>query len=183
MTMSLTHFKSAAVLLAASLIGCTYPALPETGRVHVERWAIVRAADKDVGEILTSFTEAEEAIQNKNLDGIMAVYSDRYKYHGLSKADLRKMWQELFDQYDRLASNHIFSRVQVMVAGTNPTAEIVCTGNLWGISKETGGQTIIDSWFYETHHLVYEESRWRIIGHGEQGPAPLRWGGSPHPFF
>lgn len=176
----------ATVILAASLTGlagCVYPPLPNSGKVHVDRWAVIKAADKDAAEILDSFTRAEEALRTRNLDSLMALYSEQYRYHGLSKGDLRKMWQEIFDQYDQIASNHIFSRIQVMVAGKNPTAEVICTGNLWGTSKETGKQVTIDSWFYETHHLVYEGGRWRITGHGAQGSVPLRWGGSPHPFF
>jgi ketosteroid isomerase-like protein len=181
-----TNSKVTTVILLASLAGlvsCAYQALPDQGQVHVERWGTIRAADKDVSEILAAFNEAEAALHSKNLDGLMALYSDQYKYHGLSKADLRKMWQELFEQYDHLASHHIFSRLQVVVSGKNPTAEIVCTGNLFGISKETGERTIIDSWFYENHHLAYENGGWRILGHGAEAPKALRFGSSPHPFF
>ncbi len=176
----------AIAVLAASLTGlaaCAYPPLPNSGKVHVDRWAVIRAADKDAGEILDSFNQAEDALQSKNLDGLMALYSEQYRYHGLSKSDLRTMWREIFDQYDQVTSNHIFSRIQVVASGKSPTAEVICTGNLWGTSKETGKQVIIDSWFYETHHLAYEGGKWRILGHGEGTPQPLRWGGSPHPFF
>jgi hypothetical protein len=175
-----------AVIIPASLVGfagCVIPALPDLGEVHVDRWAEIKADDKTVGEILAAFNRAEEALHTHNLDGVMGLYSEQYRYHGLTKADLRNIWQEMFSQYDHLASTHIFSRIQVVASGKNPTAEIACTGSLWGVSKETGKRVILDSWFYETHNLIYEDGAWRIRGHGGEAPKVMPFGVAPHPFF
>ncbi|TAJ31555.1 MAG: hypothetical protein EPO64_02315 [Nitrospirae bacterium] len=182
-----TQTLAAVIAIPASLLwltGCAVPALPDLGEVHIDRWATIKAADKDVGEILAAFNRAEESLHEENLDGIMALYSEQYKYHGLTKADLRKTWQELFAHYDHIASTHIFSRIRATASGKNPTAEIVCTGSLWGVSTDTGQRTIIDSWFYETHNMIYEDGAWRIRGHGaEEAPKVLPFGVAPHPFF
>jgi hypothetical protein len=163
--------------------GCAIPALPDTGRISLGRWAEIKGSDKDIGEILAAFNRAEEALHSRDLDGLMALYSEQYRYHGLSKADLRKIWEEMFARYDSLASTHTFSRIQVGGSSREPTAEITCTGSLWGLSRETGKRVILDSWFYEIHHVVFENGAWRIRGHAGEDTKALPFGTSPHPFF
>lgn len=169
--------------ILTGLSGCALPALPDQGKVQVDRWAEIKADDKDVAAILAAFNRAEEALHAKDLNGLLALYSERYRYHGLTKSDLKTIWQQLFEQYDQIASTHIFSSVRVTGSGSAPRAEIACTGSLWGLSKETGKRGILDSWFYETHHLAYEDGEWRIIGHAGGDTKALPFGVSPHPFF
>ena len=142
----------------------------------------VEADDKTVSEILAAFNRAEQALHARDLDALTALYAQAYNYHGLRKDDLRKIWENLFAQYPRISSTHIFSRI-VAVPGKPPTAETTCTGSLWATSQETGQREVIDSWFYEVHYLVYEDGAWRIRGHAGEPPATLRFGVTPHPFF
>ena len=44
-------------------------------------------------------------------------------------------------------------------------------------------RVIIDSWFYEIHHVVYEDGARRIRGHAGEDSKALPFGTSPHPFF
>jgi hypothetical protein len=37
------------------------------------------------------FNRAEEAIAEKNLDALVAVFSERYRYQAITKADRRKI--------------------------------------------------------------------------------------------
>jgi ketosteroid isomerase-like protein len=165
------------------LAACNIPALPDAGEIHIGRWAEIKGSDKDVSEILAAFNRAEEALHARDLDGLMALYSEQYHYHGLSKSDLRKIWEEMFASYGNLASTHTFSRIHVGGSAKEPTADITCTGSLWGSSKETGKRVFIDSWFYEIHHVVYENGAWRIRGHAGEDTKALPFGTSPHPFF
>jgi hypothetical protein len=171
------------VASAMLLVGCSLPALPDAGKISVDRWAEVKGNDKDVSEILAAFNRAEEALHARDLNGLMALYSEQYRYHGLSKGDLIKIWEEMFARYDNLTSTHTFSRIHVGGSAKQPTADITCTGSLWGLSKETGKRVIIDSWFYEIHHVVYEDGAWRIRGHAGEDTKTLPFGASPHPFF
>lgn len=178
--------KSLGVLVAflpMVVAGCAVTAMPRPGRVQIDRWAELKADDKDVAAIMAAFNKGEDALRAKDLNGIMALYSEQYRYHGLSKADLRKAWEEIFAHYDQLASAHVFSAVRVTVTGKFPTAEVTCTGNLSGVSRDSGQRHIIDSWFAEVHHLVYENGEWRIIGHAGGDTKTLPFGTSPHPFF
>lgn len=175
-----------AALLAVPLWlqGCAFPApaFSDLGQTRIDRWAEITADDKTVGEILAAFNRAEEALRARDLDALMALYAQAYNYHGLRKDDLRKVWENLFAEYPRISSTHIFSRIAAG-PGKFPTAEITCTGSLWATSKETGQRVFLDSWFSEVHHLVYEDGAWRILGHAGEPSKVLQFGVTPHPFF
>ncbi len=159
------------------------PPFRDTGRVSIERSADIKGDDRDVAAILAAFNHAEDALHQNNIGGVMALYSEQYRHHGLSKTDLRIIWEEMLSQYEGLASTHVFSRVSVAASGKAPTAQVWCTGSLWGTSKATKQREVLDSWFYEIHHLVYEDGEWRIIGHAGGDTTPVIFGKSPHPFF
>jgi hypothetical protein len=151
--------------------------------MSIERGAEIIGDDRDVAAILAAFNHAEEALHHSDVDGVMALYSEQYRHHGLSKTDLRNIWEEMLANYDGLASTHVFSRVSIVASGKVPTAQVWCTGSLWGTSKATKEREVVDSWFFEIHQLVYEDGEWRIIGHAG-GDAPIvSFGKSPHPFF
>ncbi len=144
--------------------------------------ATVEADPQVLLELTSTFDQAEEAIRARDLNGLMALYSDKYRYHELRKPDIRKIWQELFSQYDLIANIHTFSAIKVTGAGSQPTVEITCTGALWANSKRSGERMPIDSWHQEVHYLVKEKGAWRIIG--SSGPArPRMFGTAPHPLF
>lgn len=165
-----------------SLSGCTIPPLMHRGGIMVDSWAEVKADDKTVADILAAFNKAEAALQEGNLNGLMALYSESYGYHGLTKQDLRGIWADLLAHHREFGSNHILSRI-VAVPGEPPSAELTCTGSLWAISKEAGEQVNIDSWYGEIHHMVYEEGAWRVRGHRGVAPKTQGFGVAPHPFF
>ena len=68
-------------------------------------------------ELLLTFEKGEQAMQARDLDAIMALYSDDYTYHGLKKADVRKIWNQLFEHYKQLESFHTFSVVRMVGTG------------------------------------------------------------------
>jgi len=165
-----------------SLHGCNVPPLMHRGGIMVDSWAEVKADDKTVSGILAAFNKAEAALQAGNLSDLMALYSENYSYHGLTKRDLRRIWEDLLAQHREFRSNHILSRI-VAVPGDPPNAELTCTGSLWAISKETGQEVHIDSWYGEVHYMVYEEGAWRVRGHRGEAPKTQGFGVAPHPFF
>lgn len=135
-------------------------------------------------ELLSTFEQAEQAMQARDLDRIMALYSDEYLYHGLKKADVRKIWKQLFDNYKELESFHTFSVVHMVGTGGKLIAEMTCSGVVWGTSKDTTLRSPVDSWYEEIHYLRKENGRWRIVGNmgGESIPV-LQFGVAPHPLF
>lgn len=140
---------------------------------------------KTLKELLATFEQAEQAMQARDIDAIMGLYSDDYLYHGLKKADIRKIWGQLFEQYKELESFHTFSAIRTVGgSGGKLTAELTCTGVIWGTSKMTTLRAPVDSWYEEIHYLKRENGRWRITGNigGESQPV-LQFGIAPHPLF
>lgn len=164
------------------LPGCSVPPLMHRGGIMVDSWAEVKADDKTVSGILAAFNRAETALQAGNVDELMGLYSQSYSYHGLTKQELKKIWGELLQQHREFRSNHILSRI-VAVPGDPQSAEVTCTGSLWAISRETGEQVDIDSWYGEVHHMVNEDGAWRVRGHRGKAPKTQTFGAAPHPFF
>jgi len=129
------------------------------------------------------FEEAEDAIKAHDLQKVMAVYSPHYNYHGLKKDDLRKIWKDLFDEYQEIASTHLFTKMTKVGSGRDTVLEVTCTGHLWARSKISGLYVPIDSWHEEVHYLVLEEGVWRVRGNVGESPRVLPFGTAPHPLF
>ncbi len=134
---------------------------------EISKSAEVRADPESVEAILDTFDQAEGALEEEGLSGIMALYSDQYQNRGLRKESTSLIWQDLFNRYDRLSSRHFFSRIVVDPTGRKAT--VTCTGALLGTPVFRKGAVSepvqIDTWFEAKHHLVLEEGEWRIIGH------------------
>jgi hypothetical protein len=162
--------------------GCSLSELPDVGRIDVDHRAVIKADDKTVGDILAAFNRAEEALHARDIDALMEVYARDYNYRDLTKDKVRKIWENLFTQYSQISSTHVFS--QIVAEGRKPsTAKITCTGRLWGTSKKSGERVILDSWFFEVHHLVSEDGAWRVRGLPGEPPEALGVPVTPHPFF
>lgn len=133
--------------------------------------------------IVNAFELAEEAIKAHDLEKVMAIYSPYYNYHGLKKDDLRKIWKELFDEYQEIASTHLFTKMAKVGSGRDAVLEVTCTGHLWARSKTSGLYVPIDSWYEEVHYLGLEDGAWRIRGNVGESPRVLPFGTAPHPLF
>jgi hypothetical protein len=101
----------------------------------------------------------------------------------LKKADIRRIWAELFTHYDFIANIHTFSAIKIVRSSDQATAEITCTGSLWATSEETKQRIPIDSWHQEVHHMVREKDGWRIVGNLGGESAIRQFGTAPHPLF
>ncbi len=144
------------------------------------------AADLDqttANEVMKTFQQADEAIQARNVDGVMALYAEQYDYHGLSKQDMRKVWMNLLDEFQDLADVHHFSRMSKIGTGSKTIIEVTCTGSLTGLSKTGGLRVPIDSWYEEVHYMTWEGGQWRIRGNVGDSPRFMPFGTSPHPLF
>jgi len=170
----------------AVVVWTSLGALPSAGaKTQVTPSTIQDVDQQTLKELLSTFELAEQAMQAHDLDEIMALYSDDYLYHGLTKPDIRNIWSQLFEQHKELESFHTFSVIRTIGgSGGKLTAEMTCTGVIWGTSKVTTLRTPIDSWYEEIHYLKKENGRWRITGNigGESQPT-LQFGIAPHPLF
>jgi len=183
----------APAVLAAALAatpwagGCSLffdPVFPDLGRTYLANDVEVQADPKTVDELLAAFHKADEALKRKDVEAMMALYSDGYRHRGYGKADLRAEWARLFRDYRELSGTHIFSKILAPRDATPPRAEITCTGALWGLTP-SGQRENLDSWYSEVHYLEFERGAWRIRGHAWEGrrtPKESR-AAPPHPLF
>ncbi|HLZ32682.1 MAG TPA: hypothetical protein VKP13_01605 [Nitrospira sp.] len=172
------------ILVGACALTLCRPPTPSVAKVEIVTGADVTADEDTVKEILATFDRAEKAIQAKDLDSLMGLYSKRYNYHRLRKSDARRIWEEICEYHHKLHSTHLFTKInKVVQANGEVTAQVTCTGALWGLADETGNKVTIDSWFEEVHYLVKEDGAWRIIGNAGDAPETPRFGHAPHPLF
>lgn len=152
-------------------------------KIVVPAGSVIEVDEATVKSVVAMFERAEQAVKARDLDRVMAVYSSQYNYHGLKKEDIRKVWKDLFDEYQEIASTHILSKFTKVGSGSQTVLEVTCTGHLWARSKTSGLYVPIDSWHEEVHYLVLEEGEWRIRGNLGDVPHMLPFGTSPHPLF
>ncbi len=144
----------------------------------------VEADEPTVKDLLAVFERADRAVKSRDLEGVMALYSTRYDYHGLKKADIRKIWKDLFDNYEDIDSTHQFSRISRIVSvGPDDRIEITCSGNVQAVSKISRLRVPIDSWYGEVHYMVKESGVWKIRGNLGDVQTVLPFGTAPHPLF
>jgi hypothetical protein len=133
--------------------------------------------------VLNTFRRADEAVQARDLERIMALYSEEYDYHGFKKADTRKVWTDLFEEFRDISNAHHLTKFTRVGSGSKTVVEVTCTGSLSGISKSSGLSIPIDSWSEEIHYLMFEDGRWRIRGNVGESPKTMPFGTAPHPLF
>jgi len=114
----------------------------------------------------------------------MEFYAKSYNYHGLKRADVRRVWGEVFAHYGHIHSTHVFTNLTVTKSGNGQKASVTCTGGLYGTDHRSGKPITIDSWVGETHFLVHEQGRWRFLGNAGDSLPPAPAASAPHhPLF
>jgi hypothetical protein len=172
------------VLSVILLVACSVGIMTAEAKIVVPPTGSVIEVDQaTLKAVLDAFEQAEEAIKAHDLDKVMGMYSSHYNYHGLKKDDVRKIWKALFDEYQEIASTHLFTKITKVGAGRDAVLEVTCTGHLWAKSKTSGLYVPIDSWHEEIHYLVLEDKDWRLRGNVGESPRVLPFGTAPHPLF
>ncbi|MBH0184416.1 MAG: hypothetical protein HP477_03060 [Nitrospira sp.] len=176
-------YAAVTVLFMCVSLTLTGPGGTAQAKIVVPAGSVIEVDGVIVKSVVAMFERAEQAVKDHELDTVMAVYSQQYNYHGLKKDDIRKVWKDLFDEYQEIASTHLLSKFTKVGSGSQAVLEVTCIGHLWARSKTSGLYVPIDSWHEEVHYLVMEEGEWRIRGNLGDSPRALPFGTSPHPLF
>jgi hypothetical protein len=171
------------VVLLIFLIGCAVGVGTAAAKIVVPSGSVIEVDKVTADTVVKAFEQAEQAIKAHDLEKVMGIYSSQYNYHGLKKDDIRKIWKDLFDEYEEIASTHLFTKMAKVGAGKDAVLEVTCTGHLWARSKTSGLYVPIDSWHEEVHYLVLENGAWRLRGNLGESPRLLPFGTAPHPLF
>lgn len=133
----------------------------------------LRGDPKTIEQITNAFTSFEHALKLSDLDGVMALFAERYQDRQFSKDDLRAEWERTFSTYHDVSASHLVTRVEANSDSTEPTAFVTCSGTISGVSNLTGKRVLLDSWIGEVHHMVLEQGQWRILGNSLEVRDPV----------
>jgi len=138
--------------------------------------------ESEVDQIVEFFHKAERAIESKNIDALMSLYSERYtNLRNGDKKFAEKIWNRIFASFDDISSRH--SMQLISYDQTSGQAITECSGLLVGTPKGTDSPTSIDRWDAQRHILV-KDGDWKLFGNA--GKAAERYGeesGEMHPLF
>ncbi|MDE2118070.1 MAG: hypothetical protein KGJ19_05685 [Betaproteobacteria bacterium] len=175
----------ASVLIAASIFTGTAsgaePQFSEKFSMHVDPAAKQQLGEQTYNEVMTFFHSAEQAIETKDLEALMALYSDNYSDGDHDKKSARQIWERIFSRFEKMAMQH---NMKLGKASSDKNMVVFqCSGLLLGSPDPKERLITIDNWTNQDHVLVKEAGKWKLIG--TYGPERKRlWFDKPmHPLF
>jgi len=85
--------KTPDCLIQLALSGCAlqgiYPTMPNIGEAHVAHNAGLIGDKSDVDAIVAYFKQTEKAVKRRDVDAIMALYTDTYRHYGSDTIRIR----------------------------------------------------------------------------------------------
>ncbi|MCP4406850.1 MAG: nuclear transport factor 2 family protein [Gammaproteobacteria bacterium] len=155
--------------------------LSDRHKLEIDNSIKEHLGEKTAKEVMSFFHRAETAIQSRDLEAIMALYSDGYRDGDHDKAAARKIWERIFKRFTELATRHNMSLVT-----TSSDKDLVimrCSGILLGIPEGSGGPIPIDNWNQQDHVLKKEDGQWKLIGTFGRERKRLWFDKHMHPLF
>jgi ketosteroid isomerase-like protein len=120
------------------------------------------ASKNEVKELKAFYAKLEDALIKEDLDAMMRFYSNDYFHRGITKQQVRLMWKDIFGNFQKLKSVHVFSEITVQAT----EALVVCTGTLLGVpaGPDSAKNVAVDRWINQNHFLSKRGGSWKIVG-------------------
>ena len=102
---SAIQYFMAALLGACLFVGISCAAestLSEQYTMEIDPAAKQQLGEKTFNEIMDFFHAAEKAIETKDLDALMSLYSDDYSNDGHDKKSVELIWKRIFSTFDTI---------------------------------------------------------------------------------
>lgn len=149
--------------------------------MEVDPAAKQKLGEQTFNEVMTFFQAAEKAIETKDVEALMELYSDNYSNGIHDKKAAKQIWERIFSTFDAMAMRHNM-KLEKISAEKNMVI-FQCNGLLLGVPDIKKGPITIDNWNNQEHVLVKEAGKWKLIG--TYGPERKRlWFDKPmHPLF
>lgn len=131
--------------------------------VHFDHKSVKVVGEKVVNEIVEFYRETDAALEAKDLDRLMNLYSDAYQDGPNDKKMIREIWSHIFARFEKLYTRHNMRFADISEDGG--TVVIRCSGVLMGATKEDNKfSRALDHWMNNDHVLVKEDGKWRLKG-------------------
>ncbi len=132
-------------------------------------------------QVHTFFDEAEQAIEAKDLDKLMTMYSDSYTNGVRKKADIAVAWNRLFGDFNGLAMTH---NMHLSMFDLKANLVIMtCSGIMVGVPSGEKESIALDYWLNNDHVLVKESGKWKLVGSIGKEQKRLWFDKPMHPLF
>ena len=181
------HLIGTAIFLTIALVmptGATFAdqhRLSDRHKMEVDNSIKEHLGEKTANEVMSFFHRAEMAIQSRDLEALMALYSDGYRDGDHDKAAARKIWERIFKRFNELATRHNMSLVTK--SSDEDLVIMRCSGILLGIPEGSEGSIAIDNWNQQDHVLKKEDGQWKLIGTFGKERKRLWFDKPMHPLF
>ncbi len=154
------------ILIAVSLFAGTAMGgehrLSDRYTMEVDPAAKQKLGEQTFNELMLFFQEAERAIETKDLEALMALYSENYSNGDHDKKAAKKIWERIFATFDTMAMRHNMSLGKVSTEKNMVVFQ--CNGLLLGVPDTKKMPITIDNWNNQEHVLVKEAGQWKLIG-------------------
>ena len=136
--------------------------IPDKYSMEVDPAAKQQLGEQTFNEVMMFFHAAEKAIEAKDLEALMSLYSDNYRDGDRDKKFAEQIWRRIFSTFDTMATIHNM-KLGKMSADKNMVV-FQCSGLLLGAPANKKGFITIDNWNKQDHILVKEAGKWKLIG-------------------
>ncbi len=160
--------------------------LSDEHAMEIDPAAKQQLGEKTFSEVMAFFHEAEKAIEEKNIESLMSLYSENYTDGEHNKKSAKEIWERIFSTFEMTATRHNMQLVKM--AEDKNMVIFRCSGLLLGVPNpntkmKQKGLITIDNWALQDHVLVKEAGKWKLIG--TYGAERKRlWFDKPmHPLF
>jgi hypothetical protein len=155
--------------------------LSERYSMEVDPAARERLGDSTFDEVMAFFHDAELAIETKNLDALMDLYSENYTDGEHDRTSARQIWTRIFAAFDTMATHHNMKLVNV--TAKKNVVIFRCSGLLLGVPNIERGSITIDNWNQQDHVLALEGGKWKLLGTYGRERKRLWFDKPMHPLF
>lgn len=175
----------ASIVIAASIFTGTASGmehqLSDKYSMEIDPAAKQQLGEKTYNEVMTFFHSAEKAIETKDLEALMALYSDSYSDGEHDKKSARLIWGRIFSTFENMAMHH---NMKLEKASSDKNLVVFqCSGLLLGVPDVKKAPITIDNWTNQEHVLVKEAGKWKLIGTYGSERKRLWFDKPMHPLF
>ena len=180
---SSTSMSTVTLMILCLMVGSATaePTFSERYSMEVDPQAKEQLGELTYNEVMSFFHNAEKAIETKDIDALMELYSDNYSDGAHGKESAHQIWTRIFSEFELMATHHNMKLVSV----TTEKNVVVfrCSGLLLGVPRVESGVITIDNWNQQDHVLALEGGGWKLLGTYGRERKRLWFDKPMHPLF